>query len=261
MKIIDITPETENQYICCLEEWSDDMKEAGNRKQLWYDQMKHKGLKVKFAIDDDGIIGGMIHYIPVEYSMYEGKNLHVVLCIWVHGHKQGRGDYRKRGMGKALLQAAEDDVKAMGSGGLATWGLIIPVFMRASWFRKHGYKTVDRSGIMRLLWKPFNGTAIPPKFKVPKKKPVKGDGKVNITIFCNGWCQTMNIACERAKRASMEFPGKTDVQIYYTTDNEINNEWGFTDAIFIDGKEMNVGPPPPYLKIRKKIEKRVKKIL
>ncbi len=143
MKITDITPETESRYFCCLEEWSEDMKEAGECKQRWYALMKDKGLKVKFALDDNNVIGGMIQYIPSEYSICEAQNLYVVLCIWVHGHKKGRGDYRKRGMGTALLKAAEEDVRQMGADGLVTWGLIIPVFMRASWFKKHGYK-VDR---------------------------------------------------------------------------------------------------------------------
>jgi len=55
MKIIDITPKTESQFFCCLEEWSEDMKDAGNQKQRWYDRMKEKGLRVKFAVDDNGI--------------------------------------------------------------------------------------------------------------------------------------------------------------------------------------------------------------
>ena len=41
--------------------------------------------------------------------------------------------------------------------------------MSASWFKKHGYKVVDKSGIMRLMWKPFNENAEPPKFIKPKK--------------------------------------------------------------------------------------------
>jgi GNAT superfamily N-acetyltransferase len=254
MKITDIAPETENQYLCCLEEWSEEMKEAGDQKRKWYDEMKPNGLRVKFAKDDNGTIGGMIHYLPIEHSMYDGKDLYVVLCIWVHGHKQGRGDYRKRGMGKALLQAAEDNVR------LVTWGLIIPVFMRASWFRKHGYKTIDKSGIMRLLWKPFNEKAVPPKFIRQKKQPVRGDGKVNVTMFRNGWCQTMNIACERALRASAEFPDKINLQVFETTDREVIKEWGIPDALFIDGKEVRVGPAPSYEKIRNKIKKRVSKI-
>ena len=259
MKITDITPETENQYFCCLEEWSEEMKEAGDHKQKWYNRMKEKGLKVKFAVDDNNIIGGMIQYIPIEYSMCEGKNLYVVLCIWVHGYKQGRGNYRKKGMGKAMLKAAEEDARQLGADGLVTWGLLIPVFMRASWFKKHGYKVTDKNGMIRLLWKPFNENATPPKFIRPKKKPAKGEGKVNVTIFRNGWCPNYNIACERALRASKEFPGKTDLQEFETTDKEVVREWGITDGLYIDGKEVWTGPAPTYEKLRKKIEKRVKK--
>jgi len=260
MKIIDITPATESQYFCCLEEWSEDMKEAGDYKQRWYNLNKDKGLKVKFAQDDNGIIAGMIHYIPIEHSMFEGQNLYVVLCIWVHGHKQGRGNYRKRGMGKALLKAAEEDAKEMGAYGLVTWGLVIPVFMRASWFKKHGYKIVDKTGIMRLLWKPFNEKAKPPKFIKKKMRPEKGEGKVNVTMFRNGWCQTYNIACERALRAAKDFPGKIDIVEYDTNDREIIKEWGIHEALFIDGKEVRVGPPPSFKSIRKKIERKVRKV-
>ncbi len=260
MKLIDITPENEKLYFCCLEEWSEDMKDAGDGKQKWYEYMKDKGLKVKFALDDNNVIGGMIQYVPVEHSMVNGENLYVVLCIWVHGHKQGRGDYRKRGMGKALLQAAEDDARLLGANGLVTWGLIIPVFMQASWFKRHGYKVVDKAGIMRLMWKPFNENAIPPKFMKPRKLPEKGKEKVNVTIFRNGWCPNFNIAYERAIRASGEFPGKTSLQAYNTTDKAIIEEWGITDGLFIDGKEINTGPAPAYKKLIRKISKKVKKL-
>lgn len=260
MKLIDITPENEKLYFCCLEEWSEDMKDAGDGKQKWYEYMKDKGLKVKFALDDNNVIGGMIQYVPVEHSMVNGENLYVVLCIWVHGHKQGRGDYRKRGMGKALLQAAEDDARLLGANGLVTWGLIIPVFMQASWFKRQGYKVVDKAGIMRLMWKPFNENAIPPKFMKPRKLPEKGKEKVNVTIFSNGWCPNFNIAYERAIRASGEFPGKTSLQAYNTTDKAIIEEWGITDGLFIDGKEINTGPAPAYKKLIRKISKKVKKL-
>jgi N-acetylglutamate synthase-like GNAT family acetyltransferase len=259
MKIAEITPETENNYFCCLEEWSDDMKEAGDCKQKWYNQMKDKGLKVKFVLDDNNVIGGMIQYIPVEYSIFEGENLYVVLCIWVHGHKQGRGNYRKRGMGKALLKAAEEDSMKLGAKGLVTWGLIMPVFMQASWFKKHGYKVVDKSGIMRLMWKPFVNSAVPPRFRKPVKKPEKGKNMVKLTMFRNGWCQSMNITCERAKRAALDFPGKIEVHEFDTTNRNILDEWGISDAVYVDGKEIPTGPPISYKRIRRKIEKRVKK--
>lgn len=43
MKIIDLTPEYEKLYFCCLEDWSDEMKEAGDHRQRWYENMKDNG--------------------------------------------------------------------------------------------------------------------------------------------------------------------------------------------------------------------------
>jgi N-acetylglutamate synthase-like GNAT family acetyltransferase len=260
MKITDITPENETEYFCCLEEWSDDIKEAGDHKQKWYRHMKDKGIRVKFAVDDKGVIGGMIQYLPIEYSMFEGKDLYVVLCIWVHGHKMGRGDYRKRGMGTALLKTAEEDCIKLGTKGLVTWGMAIPVFMRASWFKSKGYKVVDKNGIMRLMLKPFTENAVPPKIIRPKKLPEKGNDKVKVAIFRNGWCPVMDLAYERAVRASKEFEGKVEIKEFKTIDREIVHEWGIFDGLFIDGKEVRTGPPPPYVKIKRKIEKRIKRL-
>jgi len=259
MKITDITSENEKLYYCCLEDWSEEMKEAGDYKQRWYERMKDKGVRVKFALDENNIIGGMIQYIPIEYTGFEGKNLYVVLCIWVHGYNKGRGNYRKKGMGSALLKAAEEDTRLLGANGLVTWGLLIPVFMRASWFKQKGYKVADKSGIMRLLWKPFNENAIPQRFIKPKKKPEKGAEKVNVTIFRNGWCPAQNIAYERARRASENFQDKIFLQEFDTIDRGIVKEWGIAEGLFIDGKEIRTGPPPSYEKIRRKIARRVNK--
>jgi hypothetical protein len=39
------------------------------------------------------------------------------------------------------------------------------------------------------------------------------------------------------------------------------NEWGISDAVFINDKEIRTGPPPSYDKIKKLIKKRVKKLV
>jgi Acetyltransferase (GNAT) family len=261
MKIIDLTPEHEKQYFCCLEDWSDEIKDAGDHKACWYARMKDKGLRVKLASDDNGTIGGMIQYLPIELSSFEGKDLYVVLCIWIHGHKQGIGNFQKKGMGKALLKAAEDDVRNIGSKGLVTWGILLPFFMRASWFKKQGYKVVDKDGILRLLWKPFSQEALPPFFIKQKKKPEQNKGKVTVSLFLNGWCPAMNTSYERTKRAIADFGDKIQLNEYFTFDKDIQREWGISDAIFIDEKKIWTGPPPSYKKIRGIIEKKVRKIM
>lgn len=260
MEILDLTPEFEQLYFLCLEDWSDEMKEAGSNKERWYGIMKDKGLRVKLAADDEGNIGGMIQYIPVEHSFVKGEDMYVILCIWVHGHKEGRGDFTGKGMGQALLKAAEDDVIQMGKKGIIAWGVVLPFFMRASWFKKHEYQKIDRDGITALLWKPFSDDAVKPSLITKYKTPEKGKEKVNIDAFNSGWCQALNIVYERTKRAAEQFKDKVQFLEHDTNNRDELLEWGIMDAIYVDGKEINSGPPPSYEKIYGIIEKQVKKL-
>jgi len=260
MKIINLLDEFKQLYFVCLEDWSGEMKEAGDHKEVWYHKMKDQGLGVKLALDDEGKVGGMIQYVPVEHSFVEGNDLYFINCIWVHGYKEGRGNFQKKGMGKALLQAAETDAEAKGAKGMVAWGLLLPFWMKASWFKKHGYKKVDRLGMQVLLWKPFTEEAIPPRWIKQKKKPETMPGKVTVTAFRNGWCPGQNLAFERAKRAASEFGDKVVFREVDTFAGEVFLEWGIADALFIDAKSVRTGPPPSYEKVKKLIAKRVKKL-
>ena len=260
MKIIDLTSEYEHQYLCCLEDWSDEMPEAGDHKACWYKIMKDKGLKVKLARDENGVVGGMIQYLPVEVSFVEGNDLYLILCVWVHGHKEGIGNFQKKGMGKALLKAAEEDVKNTGAKGLAAWGISLPFWMKASWFKKHGYTKIDKDGMAVLMWKAFTSDAQPPVWIKEKKRPEGTPGKVQVTAFKNGWCPAQNLTFERAQRAVAEFGDSVEFKAIDTSERSTYMEWGINDALFIDGKHVRTGPPPTFKKIHKKIAKKVKKL-
>jgi N-acetylglutamate synthase-like GNAT family acetyltransferase len=260
MIIIDLEEKYKRPYFMCLEEWSDEMKEAGDHKENWYNKMKDKGLGVKIAVTEDDKVVGMIQYVPIEHSTAEGKNLYIIKCIWVHGYDEGVGNFQKKGIGKRLIKAAEEDVRSKGAKGLVAWGLSIPVFMKASWFKKQGYVKVDKLNVSVLLWKPFSDDAIAPKWIKQRKKPEKIPGKVSVTSFINGWCPAQNIVFERAKRASSEFGDKVVFIEINTFSRETFLEWGICDALFIDGKNVRTGPPPSYEKIKKKIAQKVKKL-
>lgn len=260
MKIIDLDDHNRPSYFYCLEEWSDDMKESGSRKSSWFEVMKNRGLRVKIAIDDGGTVTGMIQYAPAEHSFIFGSRLYFIYCIWVHGHKEGIGNCQKRGTGTLLLDAAEKDALSLGAEGMAAWGLSLPFWMKASWFKKHGYKKADRDGVAALMWKPFTDTAEPPKWLKRSWKPELIKGKVSVTAFVNGWCPAQNIAYERAKRASGEFGDKVVFNEIDTLDKETLMKWGIADGLFIDEKEVRTGPPPSYENIKKMIEKRVMKL-
>ena len=108
MKIVDLTKEHKQLYFWCLEDWSDEMKQSGSHKANWFEKMKDKGLGVKLALDDEGEVGGMIQYLPIEHTFIEGKELYFITCTWVHGYDKGRGCHagaplllRGRGIEKA----------------------------------------------------------------------------------------------------------------------------------------------------------------
>jgi GNAT superfamily N-acetyltransferase len=260
MPVIDLTPELEPLYFACLEDWSDEMKEAGDHKRHWYRLSKERGLRVKLATDEHGAVGGMIQYIPIEFSQAAGSGLYLVQCIWVHGHTKGRGNFQKRGMGTELLAAAEQDARALGAAGMAAWGVMLPFWMRSAWFRRHGYVRADRVGILELVWKPFRDDARPPQWIKRKKTPAPSPGRVSVTAFVNGWCPAQSITCERARRAAAELGDHVEFHEYDTNDRAVFEEWGICDGLFVDGKEVPTGPPPSYDKVRGIIAKRVRRL-
>ena len=261
MEIIDLTDENKELFSLCLEDWSDDAREAGPTRCRWVERFERRGLRVKLALDDTGTVGGMIQYLPVEHSFVDGEGLYVIHCIHVHGYKQGRGNFQKRGMGTALLAAAEEDARELGVNGMAAWGVWLPFWMKASWLRKHGYRKADRQGISLLVWKPFADDALSPRwFPKSRKRPELVPGKVTVTAFVNGWCMAMNLTYERAKRAAGEFGDDVVFREIDTSERSAVTEWGISDAVFVDHKQVSGGPPPTYEKLRRLIQQRAQRL-
>ena len=211
------------------------------------------------AKNEGNEIVGMIQYVPIEGAPVSGKDLYYIYCIWIHGYKKGVGDYRGKGIGKQLLKAAEDDVKDLGAKGIAAWGITLPFFMRSRWFKKNGYIRADKDGMTELVWKAFNEKAEPPKLMKIQKRPEVRNDKTKVTCFRNGWCPGQNLACERMKRAVSEYGDKIEY-VEIDTDKRNNlEEWGISDAIFINDRQINTGPPPSYKKLQKLLKKKVGK--
>lgn len=55
MKIIDLNDNFKSLYFVCLEDWSEEVKEAGNHKEVWYNKVKDNGLRVKLALASAGL--------------------------------------------------------------------------------------------------------------------------------------------------------------------------------------------------------------
>ena len=258
--IADLRDEHLPAYLACLEEWSSEIAEAGDLKARWYARMKDQGLRVKLALDQLGRPAGMIQMVPSEHAPIEGQDLYFVLCIWVHGHRPGVGDQQGKGMGKALLEAAEAEARALGAKGLAAWGLRFPVWMKASWFHKHGYQRVDSDGGRALMFKPFTDDAEAPRWLRLRHKPEAGQDTVRVTACHNGWCQAMNVTYNRAKAVADEMDDVTFETVDTCCDRETIEAWGTDQALFIDDKPVNLGPPKSRETLARKLTRRVRRL-
>ena len=65
---------------------------------------------------------------------------------------------------------------------------------------------------------------------------------------------------ERAKKICSEFGDKVVFREIDMTSREALREWGLSDGLFVDDRNIYKGPPLPYKKIRKVIEKKVRKL-
>ena len=262
MQIIDLSefPKHNHDYFVCLEEWFEPFEESITHKEEWYDRMEKsgKGLRVKLALDDNGVVGGMIHYMPIEHSFITGEDLYFIPCIWVHSQEKGRGNMQGRGMGVEMLKAAEEDARSLGAKGIAAWGMSWPGWMEAAWFVKHGYEEVDREEYSVLVWKPFTEDAKPPVWLRQRKKPEVTPGKVTVTVFKNGWCPVYNMLHDWAEKASGEFGDKVIFKAVDTFEKDAIDEWGIVDGVFVDGENIQKGPPPEYEEIKAAIAEKIK---
>lgn len=259
MKIVELNSDYENPYLVCLEEWSEEMLESRHLKEKWYRTMKEKGLRARLCLTDEGTVAGMIEYMPIEYSYADGNDLYMINCIWVHGYEdKPPGNLQGKGMGTSLLEAAEEDVRAMGKKGLAAWGLSEEMWMSASWFQKHGYEKADQEGWLVLVWKSFSEDATPPKWIKGAFEQIPEEGKVKVTSFYSGQCPSENIVYSRAKSIAGVFGDKVVFEEIDMSKPENKRKYGLKGGLYIDGENIFEGPPPTDEQIRERIKAALK---
>lgn len=249
-------------YCSCLEEWSQEMKEAGDLKCRWVEKMKDRGLGVQMARNSEGEYVGMIQYIPSEFTAVEGVGNYHIHCCWVHAYKgKGVGDWRKKGIGRALLKAAEEDILSRGGKGVSAWGLSIPVWIRASWYKKQGYRAIEKDGMALLMWKPLAEDSVKPVWRRPSSDlNPKSDEKLKVISYINGVCPAANIGHERIKKILKDYEGPLEYSVFENIEPGDIKKRGITDALYINGKSISLGPPPKEKMLRQVLHREMKKI-
>lgn len=259
MDIVDLSEEHEDVFLCCLKPENEVFAGGVPLKRAWLDGARDRGLGVKLAIDDDGAVAGMVQYSPRDLAPFvvADAGTWVVHCIWVHVYKSGIGDRGGKGMGTALLRAAEEDMRGRHARGVAAWGLKVREWMNAPWFEGHGYHRVDEQGPLALTFKAFDPDVDDPRFLVEVGRPEPREGKVRVSSFLIGWCTSGNLNHEWARRASEELGDGVVFERYDTSDPEVAARWGISTGIYVNGEEYPIDGSETYEKMREFIAERV----
>ena len=259
MDIVDLTQEHEDVFLCCLKPEDRAFAEGVPLKKAWLDRYRDGGVGVKLAIDDDGVVAGMIQYSPGELAPFvvAGTGTWVIHCIWVHVYEGGIGNRGGKGMGPALLRAAEEDMRAHGARGVAAWGIVGDQWMNAPWFERHGYRRVDQQGWLALTFKAFDPDVDEPRFLAEVRRPEPIPGKVLVSSFLIGWCTSGNLNHEWARRAAEELGDAVVFQHHDTSDPAVAAEWGISTGIFVNGDQYTLGGTETYESIRDFIAQRI----
>jgi len=243
-RLVDVTAETEGTFLRCLhEEVPDDPRVIAIRRR-WFHTHKEKELRAKLLILDTSEVVALCQYLPVEASHIVGKDLLVILCIWVHGYDHHVGNRQGQGYGRFMLNSIEQDARSSGAAGVAAWGMDFPYWNPVSFYEHMGYCRVDRDEMVVLVWKPFVSTAPPPRLLHQVRSLDVPSRKIGVTVFTDGWCSGMCSQCVTVRDSVDGLGDIVDHREVDTTDRQTMLSWGISNGVFVEGQPYRPYEPP-----------------
>jgi GNAT superfamily N-acetyltransferase len=234
---------------CTHENESAEIDASAERRSAWFDDMYQQGLRVKVATLDDKLVG-FIYVMPIEVCPWGpiGRDLAVFPCLVAHSKAKGKG------VGRALVAAAEAEARKQGRKGLVTYGYYHDFwFMPGPYFEKLGFEVAARRGEAAILWKVFDPAAERPAFTGGKFDFAPTPGKVTVDLFFNTFCLTSDVEAERARDVAATFGEAVTLREYDAVDPLILKRYGRARGIFVNGEEIFWGHEAPQDGIRNAI--------
>ncbi|MFX1251942.1 MAG: GNAT family N-acetyltransferase [Promethearchaeota archaeon] len=259
MEIRSITPEElDFVELICLDpsiwsKWREEMTPCMERRKLWIKEMMKKGLEILIAFEDpeialDTLKGknkkfntmvhngkfpmGLIEYIPIEYALEPviGSKSYFINCIWVIP------PFWKKGIAKNLINTALENARAIGGMTVLAyegdqWFGWFPM-MPSEFFKKWGFKEVDRDGSRVLLHKDF-GSPIRPKFILPKKRDINNHTGMVIEALFNDQCPWSYWMVTRVQKYLKR--KNNQIKLINTGNQKVIKEYGLSRGVCING--------------------------
>ena len=245
MRLVDVDERTEETFFRCLHDEKPANPRVVEMRKRWYEAHKEKGLRARLLYSDSEEVVGLCQYMPIERSIFIGRDLMVILCMWVHGYEHLVGNQQGKGYGSFMLGAVEDDARRAGMKGVVAWGKDFPYWNPVSFYEHMSYSRVQRLGRDVLVWKAFEPGVEPPQFMQPRVQPSEGREKVKVMEMTCGWCSGGIECCLEARAAVAGLEGIVDYEEIDTFDFETRAGCGLSfDHVYVDGSPYKPDGPP-----------------
>lgn len=228
---------------------SDEIDRCGRARAAWLQEAGAQGARVKVALLDGRQVG-LIYLLPIEVCPWGplGEDLMVIPCLFVQQKWLGKG------LGRALLVAAEEETRRQGRRGIVTEAFHHECwFMPAPFFLRHGYVEAQRRGTLAVLWKPFDPDVPPPRALESRYRFEPVPGKVAVDLFWQTFCETSWIEAQRVREVAAEFGEAVVLREYSADDRAVLLRYQVSRAIYVNGRQIDWGYEAPREGIREAI--------
>jgi GNAT superfamily N-acetyltransferase len=258
MQIREVSPD-ELDYVAavCLDpsippKWREAMQPCMLARREWLKKMMSKGLQVSVALENpekaisslgtknakfkdmavkNNLPEGLIEYVPIEHAPepVRGRKSLFINCLWIVP------PFWRRGVATALVERAIEKGKAHGGVTVLAyegdkWFGFFP-YMPAGFFRKFGFKEVDRDGSRVLLHLDLSAGQQPSLIR-PKTRKLKS-GRLAVDVFFSSQCPWSGWMVDRIKRNMKKYDAT--INTINTDDRKVIEEHGMSRGVCING--------------------------
>jgi len=259
MQVIDF----DEQYIgfvsTCTHSVSSQLDSITAERARWIRANLDRGLKIKIAVAEGHPLG-FAHCLPIELGTWEieGRDLMAIPCLTLSYDRVYSGQ-KGSGVGKALVQAVEEEARKSKKGVVVLCYDHDFWFMPFSFFKKLGYQEADRRDNEVIMLKTF-APVDPPRFVDFSPTTELVPGKVVVDAFWQSICPTPIEEMQNIKKVCAEFGERVILHAINTTDPKNRSQYPVSRALFINGARItfeDVGSPE---EIREAIGKELESI-